>query len=66
MSFIGSILLLATLVSGVLFPIFVGHGLSSGNPTKMLVGVGCLALAAILGTAFAKVTRGASQTEQSH
>lgn len=40
MSFLGSIFLLAAVISGVLIPIFVGHGLASHDATVILLALG--------------------------
>lgn len=46
MSFGRSVLLLVTVVSAVLVPIFVGHGLASASGTPFVVGAGLFVFAA--------------------
>jgi hypothetical protein len=48
MPLLALLVLLAGLTSAVAVPVFIGHGLSVGNPFAMLVGVGFGVLAAAL------------------
>lgn len=58
MSFIGSIFFLASLISGVLIPIYLGRGLAEGDTTRMLMALGFLVLAAIFVALFSVTQRG--------
>lgn len=58
MSFLGSILFLASLISGVMVPIYFGRGLAEGDTTGMLMSLGFVALAAVFVFLFSRVDRG--------
>jgi hypothetical protein len=58
MSFLGSILFLASLISGVMIPIYFGRGLAEGDTTRMLMSLGFVALAAIFVGLFSLTQRG--------
>jgi len=58
MTFTGSIVLLATVVSAVLAAIFFGHGLSEGAPQKMVVSLGLLILFVVLAVTLRKMLSG--------
>lgn len=58
MSFFGSILLLAGLVSAVMSPLYFGRGLSESDPARMLTALGFAVAAAILFFLFTRSQRG--------
>lgn len=66
MSFIGSLFFLASLIAGVLVPVYFGRGLAEGNPTRMLVALGFVVLAAIFVALFSAVERGRKQQRVEH
>lgn len=58
MSFLGSLFFLASLISGVMVPIYFGRGLAEGDTTRMLMSLGFVALAAVFVTLFSLTQRG--------
>lgn len=57
MSFLGSILFLASLISGVMVPIYFGRGLAEGDTTRMLMSLGFVALAGVFIFLLSRVDR---------
>lgn len=47
MSFVGSLFFLASLISGILVPVYFGRGLAEGNPTRMLMALVFAVVAAV-------------------
>jgi hypothetical protein len=60
-SFLGSILFLASLISGVMVPIYFGRGLAEGDTSRMLMSLGFVALAAVFVFLFSLTQRGREQ-----
>jgi hypothetical protein len=48
MSFVGSLLLLAGIISAVYVPVYFGRGLSEGSGTRLLMSLGFAVLTAVL------------------
>ncbi len=57
MKFIDTILLLATVVFGIMVPLFVGHALAAHDNAWFLYGGGALVVAAILSVVLARRLR---------
>lgn len=47
MSFVGSLFFLASLISGILVPVYFGRGLAEGNPTRILMALVFAVVAAV-------------------
>jgi hypothetical protein len=62
MSFLGSLFFLASLISGVMVPIYFGRGLAEGDTTRMLMSLGFVALTAIFVLLYSRVDRGRGET----
>lgn len=58
MSFLGSLFFLASLISGVLVPVYFGRGLAEGNPTRMLMSLVFVAISAFFVFLYSRVDRG--------
>ncbi|HEX7050511.1 MAG TPA: hypothetical protein VF188_09945 [Longimicrobiales bacterium] len=61
MSFPATILLLAGLVSAVLVPMFIGHGLAERDGGAILAGLGMGVIAAVLIFLFSRFVRGGGE-----
>jgi hypothetical protein len=57
MPFFGTVLLLASLVSFIMIPLSVGHGLAVGNMSYVFMGLGYGVLGAALVFVLSKVVR---------
>lgn len=66
MSFIGSVFFLASLISGVLVPIYFGRGLAEGDTTRMLMALGFVVLMAIFVALFSATQRGRKMERTEH
>lgn len=66
MPFIGTILLLAAVVSAILIPLFVGHGLASHNNQFILYGLGAGLASAVFVALFSLVMRRTAEEHTEH
>jgi hypothetical protein len=66
MSFFGSLLFLASLVSMVLIPVYFGRGLAEGDTNRMLFSLVFVALAAVFVALFSFSQRGRKAKQAEH